>query len=845
MDSLLENFLSEKTERFVLPNGLTVVCKEDHSAEVIATQLWVKTGSIHEGELLGTGISHYLEHMLFKGTKKRSHENISSEIQSAGGSVNAYTTFDRTVYHINAPCEALEVCLDVLSDIGFNSVLDEGEVESERSVIQREIDMGLDDPDRQLSRGMFSTAFRTHPYRFPVIGERVLFDSITREELWNYYKGRYVPNNMTLVVVGSFNGAFLKEKIKEYFSSYERGRMTSALIEEEPIQLAERTLQITGDFQLVRGAIAFKVPGLYESDAPALDVLANILGSGASSLLWQTLREEKKLVHYIDASVWNPGKAGLFWISYHCDAGKQEEVVSEVFNVIEHAKELISQQLLDKARAQAIVGEVNLRKTMLGQANRLGISEVVIGDLQYARNYFEKLDDLRPEHLTQVLSKYLVRASMTHTCLLPEGVDQENTDSAKTLKALEDFEEFTFENGARLIFQQDASFPKVHLRYLGLGGALYEPENLRGATALIATLLTKDTSSSTALEVAQNIEQVGASLSEMTGNNSFGLTLESLAKDFPSVLEYFEQALLAPAFVQKTFETEKEAQIAQIREENDEIFDNGFRYLRKLFFGEHPYCDDALGRIESLEKMTSEDMQAIHQKLVCAQNAVFVVTGQFAKQDMIEQLRPMIEKLPQKEFKKQSQNFECPAKLGYHTYALDRKQAVVFQAYPGVGVGDPDYYVAEVLDEILSGMSSELFLEVRERRGLAYYVGSSRIVGVNTGMFYLYAGTNPDQAADVLECMEGELKRILGENITSQELERAQMRLKSGKKMALQSIGSRAVQAGLDGLYDLPINRWKEYGQIIDAVNLESLHAFAQERLIDANKVQLVVQKED
>src|SRR5471030_1948865 len=185
--ALLDAFWSEPVERTVLPNGLTLLVKPDRSAALASIQVWVRTGSIHEGAQLGAGLSHYLEHMLFKGTQRRSGREISATVQANGGYINAYTTFDRTVYYIDLPSEHLEVAVDVLADAVLRSTLPADEAIREKDVILREIAMTRDDPDNRLWESLFATAFREHTYRHPIIGHREVFAAVTRDELLGYY----------------------------------------------------------------------------------------------------------------------------------------------------------------------------------------------------------------------------------------------------------------------------------------------------------------------------------------------------------------------------------------------------------------------------------------------------------------------------------------------------------------------------------------------------------------------------------------------------------------------------------------------------------------------------------
>src|SRR3954463_910322 len=203
--SLLETLWREPIERYVLPNGLTVLLKRDDAAPVSSVQVWVKTGSIHEGSHLGAGLSHYLEHMLFKGTDRRAGREISATVQAHGGYINAYTTFDRTVYYIDVPSAHTGVAIDLLADATLHSTLPAEEVAKEKEVILREIDMCLDDPDQRLSQALFETAFRTHPSRQPMIGHRGVLAASTRDDLLAYYQARYVPNNLVVVIVGDFD----------------------------------------------------------------------------------------------------------------------------------------------------------------------------------------------------------------------------------------------------------------------------------------------------------------------------------------------------------------------------------------------------------------------------------------------------------------------------------------------------------------------------------------------------------------------------------------------------------------------------------------------------------------
>lgn len=843
-DELIETLYKAPTQRHVLSNGLTLVQRPDFSSEVVSVQVWVKTGSIHESALLGSGLSHFLEHMLFKGTTRRNGKAISREVHAMGGSINAYTTFDRTVYYINAPSTAFEAVLDILADIVFHSTLPEVEVERERDVILREIDMGLDDPDRQLSQALFRTAFSVHPYREPVIGHRELYQQVSGQELRAYYRARYVPNNVVVSIAGAVSATDCLREVEKCFGSIPRGRLSPVPVESEPVQLAARREVIVGDYNVSRGGIGFKVPHLSHPASPHLDALAHALGGGESSLLWERLRNQQNLVHYIDCRNWNPGEQGLFWISYLCDPEKQPQVEQAIHALLAETAECgFSEDAVEKARRQALSSEINGRKTMSGQASRLGLGEVVVGDLHYGRRYLKRLQAVGVGDLQQALQRYLLEETCSSVMIGPklEGAVV-CEDAAQTLSPAP-FESIVFESGARLLLQQDARLPKVHLRCVLLAGPLYEPSNQRGVSELLAELMTRDTQRHSAPEISSLIECIGGSFYASGGNNTINLSLEVLPADLPLALELLADALTCPIFAEDTFETEREAQIAGLKEEDDEILNYGIRKLRERFFGAHPFSVAADGRIQDLEQLDRAGVAAHFERIVRASNVVLSVCGDFDAALVRSALQPLLEdKLSALPFEPiQQLAIQGPEKpLDLHE-PMAREQSVVLYGFPDFGIKHPDYVVGEVLNELFSGMSSRLFESVREDKGMAYYVGSTRIVGLEAGMFLFYAGTHPSQAQDVLAEIIAEIARVAAGEVLEDELARCRTRLKAARKMGRQTIGARAMHAAIQATYELPLDDDAEYSDQLDRVTIDTLAAHAGEYFAAARGVRMVV----
>lgn len=838
--ALLETLWRESPERYTLPNGLTVLLRHDSAAPVCSVQVWVKTGSIHEGAHLGAGLSHYLEHMLFKGTARRAGREISATVQAHGGYVNAYTTFDRTVYYIEMPSEHTSVAIDLLADTVLHSTLPAAEVTKEKDVILREIDMCQDDPDQRLGQTLFETAFRNHPYRQPVIGHRDVFAATTREDLVGYYRARYVPNNLVLIIAGDFEPVATRAAIAEHFGKASRVRLAPVHVPDEPGQLSRRDQHLFEEVQVARAGLGWQIPGLAHADTPALDLLAMVLGHGDSSILWQEIRERARLVHAIDTMTWSPGTSGLFYVSYLADPDKRVAAEEGILRTIARVADRgVSAAALAKAVRQAVTAEVNMRKTMSGQASRLGAAEVVVGDVNYHRRYFERLFALKPTDLQRAARHYLVPQHLTVVSSNPSAADVGASAPVAAKGAALEFEEIKLPNGARLLLQPNQRLPNLHFRLVFAGGPLFEPIDRRGITSLLATMLTKDTMRRSAEEVSRAIENAGGSFDEFSGNNSFGLSAEVLPGDADLALELLADGVLRPSFKSARLEVERAGALASLQEGKDDVVTVGRKLLRQKFFGPHPFAIETIGDEAGLRAITVADLRELRAKLLVAGNAVLAVAGDFNPKKLAPKLRAFLAKLPTGSA--QTAKAKTSAVAGDFIEIQPRQQAVVFQAFPGPGLRAPDYFVSEVADELFSGMSSHLFERVREEKSLAYFVRSGRVVGLETAMFYFCSGTSPQRYEEVIAELDLEIKRVQEGGVTAAELLRCQTRLKAGRTMNLQTNGARAMQGALNAIYGQPVNDARDYPIRIDAVTREDLKKFARKYLRSNQRTQLVV----
>jgi len=811
------------------PNGLELIVLEDDAAPVASVQAWVRTGSVHEGAWLGAGMSHFLEHMLFKGTATRGPQDFARTIQEKGGYINAYTSFEQTVYWVDIPAQNSSVAVELLADAVMNSTLPEAEFAKEQEVIRREFAMGNDDPDSVAGKQLFATAFAEHPFRHPVIGHRDIFDRLTRDDLHAYYRARYVPNNVFFVVVGDVKADTIREQLGALFAAHPRRALPDVLIPREPVQMGRREQHTEFDTQLARLGLAWHVPEITHADITVLDLLSSVLGTGRSARFYRRLREGLALVHGVDAWCYTSSTAGIFGVDAVLDPDKLDQTSDAILTMLGEIREHgVTEAELEKARRQFLSHQFHSLTTMRGKASSLGSNWLHARDVNFNQTYLAAVQHVTPGELARVARAHLTPDNLTVSSLVPNGTSRKRAAATSSRRAGA-VEKFTLSNGLRVLVREDDRLPLVSMVATFKGGLLAETPADNGIGRLFARTLIKGTATKSADEISETIEATGGALGSDSGNNSVSVSARVLRPDLGTGLALIADILCNANFPAAALEREREAQFASIKADDEEVTSAARNLLRAQLFAGHPFALPVLGTPATLATLKSSDLAAFRDRHLVASNGVLSVFGAVKTREVLDLAEaalavlpagtPALAQLPQPAF---------PAASSEHTAIMPKEQAVLMIGFPGVDLFSDDAVALELIDEACSDLGSRMFVRIREEMGLAYFVGSSNLIGLARGAFSFYVGTDPAKVAEVKAALADEIRKLAADGLTPGELERSKAKLLGAQSIRNQSNDALAFACALDELYGLGHRHYEGLRARVEAVTLDQIRDAAR-----------------
>jgi len=814
-----------EASRYVLDNGLTLILKNDSRTPTFAASLFVRIGSAIEGEFTGTGITHFIEHMIFKGTATRNAIEVQEEIKSYGGVIGASTTHDYTTFKLQGSASSILPLIDIFHDIIANAKFDKKEFKREKEVIKREMRLINDDPSKFLSRRLWQDAYRVHPYRHPIIGYEELFAELEAKDLTHYYKGFYVPNNMVLVIVGDIDIAAIKDKIEETFGKLKRAKLSLPVLPVEPKQMSPRYHDMPYATSKAYLMMGFHTVSVADEDLYALDTLGIILGEGRSSVLHQKLHNSLKLVYDIGTLNYTPFSPGLFLLSATFDYSKKEQVLKEILAEIENVKDNpFGRDELDKAKNQVISAFIFSRESQGAQANELGMNHLVTGDMKFSEHYVDGIKAVTAQDIMDVAKRYLTKDNMTTTVLVPreaEGLEKphevlgplQRTTIEKTLR-----------NGIRVLVTEDKTFPLTSISINMRGGLRAENGQINGISRLTASMITKGTSSRSEEQIFTLVESIGGSLSSYSGNNSLGLSMDVLSKDTKRAVELLADIVTNPAFPDDKLRILKADTLAQIALIKDDIFSSTKKRLMEKLFSGHPYGMLATGTADKIQKIRRKDIYNFYKRYRVGSNIVISVCGDVDADTVIDQVAWDFRRI-----KKGKPPAVSDIKL--HVMPLqvqvretmDKEQAVVMIGFRSAGLYSPDRYALQILSSLFAGGGGRLFADLRQEKGLAYTLGSFGMTGIDTGSFIFYAAASPENIEVVKDGIISQIRLVCDGDVTDEELDAAKKVLLFKHQVGLQTAAAFSQRIALDELYGFGYDFYKKYIARIEGFTREDI----------------------
>lgn len=819
-----------------LDNGCHLVIEVDDSRPVASFRVYVGAGSIHEGEYLGGGISHFVEHTISKGSESRSYEEIEAAIDRLGNRYNAYTTSDHTCYFITTAGEDIGEAIEVVSDFVLHPTFPAEHVEIERGVIHREMAMGDDDPGRRSYHLMAETIFSVHPQRYRTIGYREVFDSLTREDLVAYHRAMYVPDNMVVVAVGDFDGSEVLAQLRETFGAVPRRPAPAVELPREPEQIAPRR-RVVADEALQRAYLRIAWPSisLFHPDLHALDTLASYLAGGDSAVLRRKLRDEMGLVDAINCYSATPAHdGGHFAVVAVLDPANLERAEQEILAIVDQVRrEPPAERELERVRRQVEAGEVFAQESAEDRASVLGRNLMVTGDANFTERYVAGIRAVTPEQVREVAVRYLRPESSNVAILRPPAEETvaeavaERTRRAQTTVR-------TLDNGLTVVVRANHALPSVSIATATLGGLRYESAETAGITALMAEMLVRGTENHTRNELAERVDRLGGSLQPFSGRNSFGIMSQFLSEDLAEGLELTVEALFRPTFPEDELERQRQLQLAAIRQREDNVVRVAIRELMDTLFVEHPYRFMPEGTEEAVAQLGVDDLRSFHDAWARPAVTAIVVAGDVEVEEVFAQIARLTTDLdaaaPQPPQPPDEPPIERPRE---RVIERAQQQAIVAYGFHGLPVDDPRREVLDVLDAVISGASApggHLHERLRSQE-LVYFVHGMAIPGIDIGSYLIYAGTAPDRVETVRQEIEAILSEVAANGPTDEEMELARHMVAIDHQIALQTNSSLAQSVALDVIYGLGADHWERYSERVEAVTAEQVRQMAAELL--------------
>ncbi len=823
-----------------LSNGLTLIVKAHRAAPVVNVRCYVHTGSMYEREWLGSGLSHLVEHLVAmgdEGSDKTDLKKLARSVSRIGGTFNASTTLDYTNYYVSAAAGKSLEAVDIVSQWMVDPQITEADFQREHGVVQRELELGKDRPEWLLYYANMETLYSGHPAGIPVIGLAAPLSQLKFSDVLEYHKRMYVPQNMVFCVVGDVDVQAVIQRVCQNFAVCNEGRAVDLhLGEVQPVTRTIRKICPLPKMKECIEMVSFQTNEPMAEDEVATDMLSEILGGGPNSRLYEKLIRQAKLATAVSSgnstSTWGKGAMTIVFRAPDDKIDQAEAAVLEQLTLI--AEKGVTDLELQRVKRQALSNLVDSRQTVDSIAGMLARDYMMTGDVCYSENYVKKLQDVTAHQVKQAAEKYLNQDKM----IITRGVNEESysTAAAATQKA-DDAEAmfFTLPNGLRVILKPVSGAGNVAMALASRGGLLAEDAGCNGIGSLMAELATKGAADKSATDISSFFEQAGGDISAICGNNSFLWRANCLQDSFEPALQVFSEIITKPTFSQHELNILRPQALSRIDKADEDLRTQLNNFFRKEFFDGCPYSMPTEGCRQAVSAITAEQISQHHKRHVLGGDSVLAIYGSFDAAAARKKIEQLFASMPAgKNQAKEYATTGKAAKEALRVLPSKNVNAGVMIAVPGTLVTDvQDNVPINVLDTIISGWSTPggwIFDELRGKQ-LVYAADAYNWPGLIPGAFLAYANGQPENAQQMIEVLQRNLKKATTYLPTKEEIDQAVNIILTGELLSNQSMSSLAFSAALDEMNGLGYDYRKKIEELYRKVTPEDVQRVAAKYL--------------
>ncbi len=792
-------------QMFKLDNGQTVVIQEVKNNPIVTIDTWIKTGSIDEDDS-NNGVAHFLEHLFFKGTKNHEPGEFDQILETKGAITNAATSKDFTHYYVTIPSKDFDLAMELHGDMMMHPLIPRNEMEKERKVVLEEINKDLVSPTRILQENLNSMMYTNHPYKRKVIGRSDVIETITRDQVLNFYNAHYSPSNMITIVVGDVDTNHALERIKEVFNAEYKKQTKTIYPKESQLTTQQKKVEYikTESGYMV---IGFRGTPIDDNDSYALDVLSTILGDGRSSVLNQVLKEKKRLAFSVDAGNSTFRDDGIFYISANFEPEKCKQVQSAIFDEIKKIQDKgVTDEQLGLAKNIIERNTYYSRESITNIATEIGYTMALTNDIKFYDTYLDKIKSVSKEEVKRVANKYLGENKSAVSIILPESSKNipvanktQNLGTAELVSESNGTQKYQLSDGATMLYTPNSSNDIIAISIYAKGGQLLD--KIAGTANLTAATMMKGTKNYTSLELSQVLEDNGIKFVPSVGADAFSITVLTTKDEYDKTMELLNEVVNNAVFDDYEIEKVKSDKLSAIKTSKDVPIKQAIEEYRDMIYKNTPYSISSKVLENNIPNIKKSDIIEYYNKIFNPKNIVISINGNIDKDKTIQDLNKIFEpKADSQTFDYKAYDSKIPRITAprTNTIKMPTETAWILLGWQTDGVlSEKDYATLQVIDSILgTGMSSRLFKDLREQEGLAYQLGTGYSPNVLRGSFMMYIGTNPATLEKSKQGLFSEIEKLKTEYVGDKELKDAKEKLIGNYVIGLETNLDKASNTG-------------------------------------------------